>query len=305
MPDNQDRAPAEGYGGAVSFSSYGWLGATSQPANAVADLIASNDQYHDNVLTLENTSARAGTKISELDGKDGVISNGRGYTDGVFLRIPLTTMGAGKNARANFVVVDGAVKRCEIVDGGENFNIGDQIGVENPALGGGSGFSSVVKALTGWRGNAATRYRDPITGYERCAFGYNGINNQAFFLANPLLYAEIGNIGPPGNTWDTDFAIVNTHNQSQNNFPGTAYIVFRVRGDTGQVEIANHRGTSWVTFSDSQVARIVGTLAIAPGRSVVPPNNGDVVMELTDDTTLTFRARGSDGRVRSGSLTLS
>ena len=48
-----------------------------------------------------------------------------------------------------------------------------------------------------------------------------------------------------------------------------------------------------------------GALGIAPGNSVTPANNGDVVIEATDNTTLTFKLRGTDGTVRSATLTLS
>lgn len=48
-----------------------------------------------------------------------------------------------------------------------------------------------------------------------------------------------------------------------------------------------------------------GTFGFAPGSSVTPSNNGDVVIEATNNTTLTFKLRGSDGTVRSGTLTLS
>lgn len=43
---------------------------------------------------------------------------------------------------------------------------------------------------------------------------------------------------------------------------------------------------------------------IHPGSSVTPYNNGDITFEFTNDTTLTFKAKGSDGVVRSASLTL-
>ncbi len=45
-------------------------------------------------------------------------------------------------------------------------------------------------------------------------------------------------------------------------------------------------------------------LVIAPGSSVTPANNGDVAFELTNDTTLTIRAKGSDGVERSAVLDL-
>jgi hypothetical protein len=46
-------------------------------------------------------------------------------------------------------------------------------------------------------------------------------------------------------------------------------------------------------------------LEFTPGSSVTPTSNGDVVFELTNNTTLTVKARGSDGTVRSGTVTLS
>jgi hypothetical protein len=47
-----------------------------------------------------------------------------------------------------------------------------------------------------------------------------------------------------------------------------------------------------------------GSLGITPGASVTPADNGDVVFQLTDNTTLTIKAKGSDGTVRSVALTL-
>jgi hypothetical protein len=47
-----------------------------------------------------------------------------------------------------------------------------------------------------------------------------------------------------------------------------------------------------------------GALRVSPGASVTPVINGQVTFELTNNTTLTFRARGSDGVVRAGALAL-
>lgn len=49
---------------------------------------------------------------------------------------------------------------------------------------------------------------------------------------------------------------------------------------------------------------IAGPLTFSPSASADPVLNGQVTIELTDDTTLTFKARGSDGVVRSAALTL-
>lgn len=47
-----------------------------------------------------------------------------------------------------------------------------------------------------------------------------------------------------------------------------------------------------------------GSIGFAPGASVTPVDNGDVVFEFTNNTTLTIRAKGSDGTVRSATITL-
>ncbi len=47
-----------------------------------------------------------------------------------------------------------------------------------------------------------------------------------------------------------------------------------------------------------------GTFGFTPGASVTPVDNGDVVFELTSNTSLTVKAKGSDGTVRSVVLTL-
>lgn len=50
---------------------------------------------------------------------------------------------------------------------------------------------------------------------------------------------------------------------------------------------------------------LFGKLIQRPGSSVTPANNGDLVIEATSNTQLTFKLKGTDGTVRSGSITLS
>ena len=47
-----------------------------------------------------------------------------------------------------------------------------------------------------------------------------------------------------------------------------------------------------------------GTLTIKPSAFATPTNNGDMAFELTSNTTLKIKVKGSDGVVRSASLTL-
>ena len=50
---------------------------------------------------------------------------------------------------------------------------------------------------------------------------------------------------------------------------------------------------------------VKGDITSAPSSSVAPPDNGDLVIEATNNTTLTFKLRGTDGTVREGTLSLS
>ena len=98
--DSDVKPPLQAYSGPVSFGSYGVLQTTSYPLNSIVELIAANDQYHDNVLTIVNDSANPGTKISTLGGENGVGSGGAGYRDGLYQNVYLTAAtGSGTHAR--------------------------------------------------------------------------------------------------------------------------------------------------------------------------------------------------------------
>lgn len=47
-----------------------------------------------------------------------------------------------------------------------------------------------------------------------------------------------------------------------------------------------------------------GKITWAPGSSVTPATNGQITVEFTNNTTLTFKAKGSDGTVRSATLAI-
>ena len=83
---------------------------------------------------------------------------------------------------------------------------------------------------------------------------------------------------------------------------------------TGPGSSVNNRvvafnGTSGTTIKDSGILYtnllVSGGQLGAPGSSVTPVNNGDLVVQATSNTSLTFKLKGSDGTVRSGSITLS
>lgn len=62
---------------------------------------------------------------------------------------------------------------------------------------------------------------------------------------------------------------------------------------------------NWNIYSPStRPSYLCGALTIKPSASATPANNGDMTFELTNDTTLKVKVKGSDGVVRSASLTL-
>jgi len=58
------------------------------------------------------------------------------------------------------------------------------------------------------------------------------------------------------------------------------------------------------TTTPSYKFHVNGILGFTPGSSVTPINNGDVVIEATSNTQLTFKLKGSDGTIRTATLTL-
>jgi hypothetical protein len=69
------------------------------------------------------------------------------------------------------------------------------------------------------------------------------------------------------------------------------------RNAAGVVEINN--GTAG-TFRDLRVRSVIQQ----PPASITPASNGDYVVEATSNTTLTFKLKGTDGTVRTATLTL-
>ena len=64
-------------------------------------------------------------------------------------------------------------------------------------------------------------------------------------------------------------------------------------------------GGGLVIDDTNQNVTIDNDLIQNPSSSITPATNGELVVEATNNTTLTFKLKGSDGTVRSGTLTLS
>ena len=116
-----------------------------------------------------------------------------------------------------------------------------------------------------------------------------------------LRFALAGNTGRNfvhfGDVDDGDVGIIGYHH-ADDSFRVTVNAAERLRvTSTGAVGIGE--------TAPDYTLDVNGTFGFTPGASVTPADNGDVVFELTDNTTLTIKAKGSDGVVRSGTVTLS
>ena len=82
-----------------------------------------------------------------------------------------------------------------------------------------------------------------------------------------------------------------------------AFMAYDGNGDT--VRPAADSQVSWGADGLRWANVFTDNLELRPGSSRTPANNGDLSIEATSNTSLTFKYKGSDGTVRSGSLTLS
>lgn len=100
----------------------------------------------------------------------------------------------------------------------------------------------------------------------------------------------------------------------RNTSDGLLYIYGTQSGANGLV-VSGANGERFRVHTDGNVGineaapdyklDVNGTLGFTPGTSVTPVDNGDVVFEFTNNTTITVKGKGSDGTVRTGTITLS
>jgi hypothetical protein len=63
-------------------------------------------------------------------------------------------------------------------------------------------------------------------------------------------------------------------------------------------------GVERARFNNAGNLSITGTLFQIPNANVIPATNGQLAFEVTNNTTVTLKLRGTDGTVRSLALTL-
>lgn len=145
-------------------------------------------------------------------------------------------------------------------------------------------------------------FKNVIT-YASAGASYNtGIFNQVITAATAVTYPLV-----VGQYIDNAFAGAgSTITRSAGE-----YIKEQTRGSTANANLMIDAGTgtvpvgNWSIYSDStRPSYLKGPLTLKPSTSVTPGNNGDMTFELTSDTQLKIKVRGSDGVVRSATLTL-
>jgi len=95
-----------------------------------------------------------------------------------------------------------------------------------------------------------------------------------------------------------NYGIRLTHNSDDN------YVDNNILTGNTTKDIFDDSADNTVIDRNSGRVRINRGIEIAPSSSETPTNNGDVVIEATSDTSITFKLKGSDGTVRSGSVAL-
>jgi len=97
------------------------------------------------------------------------------------------------------------------------------------------------------------------------------------------------------------------------NYPGAAWERFTITAPTsGNVLLGTYKGTGGIARglelqADGTTRMLItaaGAIIQRPLASVTPPDNGDLVIEAPSNTTLTFKLKGTDGTVRTGTITL-
>jgi hypothetical protein len=68
---------------------------------------------------------------------------------------------------------------------------------------------------------------------------------------------------------------------------------------SGQNQVSMNRDLGTMAFQDA------ASIVLSPQASATPAGTGDMVFQLTDNTTLVIKVKGTDGTVRSTTLTLS
>ena len=77
-----------------------------------------------------------------------------------------------------------------------------------------------------------------------------------------------------------------------------------INGQPLQLAKPDNSTVANLSFGADGVVDLNAALTLIPGTSITPDTNGQITIEFTNNTTLTFKGKGTDGVLRTGTLTL-
>lgn len=136
-----------------------------------------------------------------------------------------------------------------------------------------------------WGGTAGLR---PIT---------HGVDLSGFAISGAIIQGARAALSESGLLLGADGGTSGNSTITAGNGATNASLVLKGKG-TGTTNLADSAGVNRVVVDS------VRGVVLAPVASSAPTQNGELSVEATNNTTLTFRFKGSDGVVRSGTVTL-
>lgn len=172
------------------------------------------------------------------------------------------------------------------------------VGSSNSAFGHSASYN-----ITSGSNNSGFGYRSLYsltTGGNNCALGYSALESNTSGANNT-------GVGMAAGRYITDGS---TGNDACDNSTFIGYSTkAQASGQTNQTVIGYNAvglgsNTTVIGSSATVTFKAFGTPILTPAASSVPTVNGELTVEATSNTSLTFRLKGTDGTVRSASLTL-
>lgn len=218
-------------------------------------------------------------------------TDGFTYTPGMRLTLDPAT----QSARITRLTNSGVFSTDETLDPSAPGPIGD----DTPSTG---AFTTLTATATGGRVLSVRRDRDNT--FARTEISLEAKNDAGAFTTSLLLTPALSDVTDGSEESYIEFAGMASGSLElfYRSRPSVSHEWFLSGSSIGAWDAT---GLGINETSPNYRLDVNGAIGFKPGSSVTPVDNGDVVFELTNNTTLTVKAKGSDGVVRSGTITLS
>jgi hypothetical protein len=182
---------------------------------------------------------------------------------------------------------------------GHNALLNNTTGAYNTAVGNGSLNANIAGSKNIGLGGQSLYYSANASATSNIAIGFN---------AGSFTSADAANNPFTGNIYIGDTTKSLNTNLSNEIVIGHSAVGLgsntAVLGNASITTTALRGNVGIGTTAPSSKLHVNGAIIQKPDASATPPANGDLVVEATSNTTLTFKLKGTDGTVRSGTITL-